>query len=72
MAGFRIDAGISTPASNTGYNRTTDWPTGGAMALNTNATTGTTAAWHPTVKWMAGFVIAELILFHLLSRFLNL
>ena len=72
MAGFRVD-GMSMPASNNGYNRTTDWPTGGAMALNTNASGGTTAqAWHPTVKWMAGFVIVELILFHLLSRFLNL
>lgn len=79
MAGFRTDIGAysgataSMPPANSGYNRTTDWPVGGAMAMSTNASTGTTATqWHPTVKWMAGFVIAELIAFHLLSRFLNI
>lgn len=29
-------------------------------------------AWHPTVAWMLGFVAVELLVFHMLSRFLNI
>lgn len=69
MASFR-----GMPPANVGYNRSTDWPTaGGAMALNTNSTaTGNPTTWHPTIQWIIGFVIAELVAFHLLSQFLHL
>jgi hypothetical protein len=77
--GFRVSA----PAQNTGYNRTTDWPSGGgtpgggkAMAAKGgffSQTIGTgTGQWHPTILWMMGFVVVELIAFHMLSKFLNL
>jgi hypothetical protein len=82
--GFRVSA----PAPDSGYNRTTDWPTAGtntaakarkggfATMLGLKSTiappAGGAAAWHPTVAWMLGFVVVELALFHLLSRYLNI
>jgi hypothetical protein len=76
--GFRVNA----PASDTGYNRTSDWPAAGGagkgmgMGLKStlSSTIGTNSAsqWHPTVAWMLGFVVVEMIAFHFLSRFLNL
>ena len=79
--GFRVSA----PAPDLGYNRTTDWPTGngagpgkgGLMAsmkstISPNGATTGASAWHPTVLWMLGFVAAELVAFHLLSRSLNI
>lgn len=76
--GFRV----TQPAPNTGYNRTTDWPTtggagaGAGMGLKSTLSSGISApggqTWHPTVAWMMGFVVVEMIVFHLLSRFLNI
>lgn len=88
--GFRTSA----PAPNSGYNRTTDWPTRGGVAASAQAsangvsarggvaamfsvktptaTPGSPGAWHPTVAWMFGFVVVELVLFGMLSRYLNL
>lgn len=74
--GFRV----LSPAPNTGYNRTTDWPTkggsGGTVGFGSTLSSTITAPggsqWHPTVAWMLGFVVAELIIFHLLSGFLNI
>lgn len=31
-----------------------------------------TSTWHPTIAWMLGFILVELVAFHALSRFLNL
>ncbi|HJP74921.1 MAG TPA: hypothetical protein VJ914_11665 [Pseudonocardiaceae bacterium] len=39
--------------------------------INTD-TSGNTGGWHPTVLWMLGFVVGEMIAFHLLSRVLNI
>jgi hypothetical protein len=81
--GFRVGA----PAPNLGYNRTTDWPVAGGqggkttnagggltgmLSLKSQATPGSPGNWHPTVLWMLGFVIAELVLFGYLSRHLKL
>ena len=77
--GFRT----AQPAPNTGYNRTTDWPTtGGARTANGGpgmsflkssvAAPSGSNTWHPTVAWLMGFVVVELVAFRLLSRFLNL
>lgn len=75
--GFRAEA----PASNLGYNRVGDWPTskgaGPAMPMSPQASPGQTGGmsigdWHPTVMWMLGFVIVELVAFHLLSSILNI
>lgn len=33
---------------------------------------GSSSTWHPTIAWMLGFVIAELVLYHILSHFLNI
>lgn len=73
---------VSAPAPNEGYNRTTDWPvaggaggkaTGMGLSSTLSSTIGTSnTQWHPTVAWMLGFVVAEMIAFHALSRFLNL
>lgn len=45
-----------------------------AMANLTSPTAapGMAGQFHPTVAWMLGFVVVELIAFQLLSRFLNL
>jgi hypothetical protein len=76
--GFRVSA----PASDTGYNRSTDWPVAGGAGkgvgmgikstLSSSIGTNTATQWHPTVAWMLGFVVAEMIAFHFLSRFLNI
>lgn len=81
--GFRVSA----PASNTGYNRSTDWPVaggvaaqidgvsagfGGGIRLKNSTIGGGMGQWHPTVAYMLGFVVAELVLFHLLSHTLNI
>lgn len=71
--GFRV----STPAPNAGYNRTTDWPAKGGAGMPpgmglTSQIVPSASDWHPTVLWMLGFVVAEMIAFHLLSGFLNL
>lgn len=77
--GFRVSA----PAQNTGYNRSTDWPAAGGspggkgMAKSSGFLSAPIVGtgdgqWHPTVVWMMGFVVVELIAFHLLSKFLNL
>lgn len=75
--GFRANA----PASNLGYFRATDWPVNGgsgnpvrsgpttAPGMNGAATSG---AWHPTIVWLLGFIVAELVVFHALSKFLRL
>lgn len=48
---------------------------GGVSAManlgTVNPGTGT-GTWHPTIAWMLGFVVVELIAFQLLSRYLNL
>lgn len=75
--GFRVTA----PASNLGYNRVGDWPaTGGsgpAMQQSPSVSLGqfggqSASQWHPTVVWMLGFIVVELIAFHALSRVLNI
>lgn len=75
--GFRATA----PAQNLGYYRASDWPTvgGSGPAMQASPTVspgmngaGNTSSWHPTVAWMMGFVVAELIVFHLLSHVLNI
>lgn len=74
--GFR-----TAPAQNLGYYRASDWPTTGgsgpAMPTSPTVSPGQTGAsmasgWHPTVLWMLGFVVAELVVFHTLGRFLNI
>lgn len=82
--GFRV----SSPDPTAGYNRATDWPTSGGAGQSSgygagmgfsqlanqtiNTDPGTTIGWHPTVLWMLGFVVAEMVAFHLLSRVLNI
>lgn len=76
--GFRVSA----PAPDTGYNRTTDWPSSGGGAPSTgggplsgffsSTVSPTAGTWHPTIKWLLGFVLAELIVFHLLARHLKI
>lgn len=80
--GFRVAA----PAPNQGYNRTTDWPqsaaaggsstsAGGGLAAMfglKNQVPGSPGSWHPTVLWMFGLVIAEMVAFAVLSRHLKL
>ncbi len=77
--GFRVNA----PAPQTGYNRSTDWPVGGGSQkggqmgsnktfFSTTIGTNTDKQWHPTIAWMLGFVVVELIAFHMLSRFMNI
>jgi hypothetical protein len=76
--GFRASA----PAQNLGSYRAGGWPTiGGSgppmqsqttVAPGQNGGTGTASTWHPTIVWMLGFVAAELVGFHLLSRVLNI
>lgn len=75
--GFRVGA----PAPNTGYNRSTDWPSaGGAAAAGGKPVSGLlgqtiggqNAQWHPTVKYMLVLIVAELVVFHMLSRFLSM
>lgn len=78
MAAFRAGA----PAANLGYFRSTDWPTSGGSgpAMPSTITTapgqnggpGALSSWHPTVLWMLGFVVAELVAFHLLGRVLKI
>lgn len=83
--GFRVSD--SAPAGNTGYSRVGDWPTagggpgattnnskpaGGFMSGLSSTISPGTSQWHPTVAWMLGFVLVELIAFHLLSRFMNI
>lgn len=71
----------SAPAANLGYFRGSDWPTSGgsgpAMATTTTTSPGQNGGpalggWHPTVLWMLGFVVAELVAFHVLSRVLKI
>jgi hypothetical protein len=81
--GFRTSA----PAPNLGYNRTTDWPSGGSagggtsgsggglsgmLGLKNTAVPGGPGNFHPTIAWMFGFVIVEMIAFGLLARHLKL
>lgn len=82
--GFRI----ATPDPTAGYNRATDWPTSGGAGSSSgygagmgfsqfanqtiNTDQSTAGGWHPTVLWMLGFVVAEMVAFHLLSRVLNI
>lgn len=82
--GFRVSA----PAPQAGYNRVTDWPTAGGVPANTSKGGGlmgglkglfsapiespASGTWHPTVLWMFGFIVVEMVAFHALSRFLNL
>lgn len=33
---------------------------------------GQSSTWHPTVAWLLGFTVAEMILFHILSFYLNI
>lgn len=78
--GFRVSD--SAPAGNTGYSRVGDWPTpdggsaakpaGGLMSGFSSTITPGTSQWHPTVAWMLGFVLVEMLAFHLLSRFMNI
>ncbi len=83
--GFRVSG--SAPAGDSGYNRIGDWPTaGGTPGMSTNQAkpaggfmsglsstiTPGQSQWHPTVAWMLGFVVAEMIAFHLLSRYMNI
>lgn len=80
--GFRA----STPAGNTGYNRTSDWPVAGGVGVRVDGLTAgigggvnlkgsvggpSTSQWHPTVAFMLGFVVVEIVLFGMLSRALN-
>ena len=70
MAGFRASA----PAQNMGYNRVGDWPTNngsGPMPVNSSGSSAL-GQWHPTVVWMLGFVVVELVVFHALSRVMNI
>ncbi len=76
------------PAPNTGYNRLSDWPTAGGVAagasvngqppgglvnyLKGEAAPGSPGQWHPTIAWMLGFVVVEMVLFGFLSRQLHL
>lgn len=71
----------TAPAQNLGYFRATDWPSvegaGPVLAGGPTPPPGQNGGaslsdWHPTVKWMLGFVVAELVAFHLLSRFLKI
>lgn len=76
--GFRVNA----PAPQGGYNRSTDWPVGGSQGggqmgsnktfFSTTIGTDNNKQWHPTIAWMLGFVVIELIVFHFLSRFMNI
>jgi hypothetical protein len=76
--GFRASA----PAQNLGYFRASGWPTGGgsgpAMQAAPTASPGqnggitSAGSWHPTVLWMVGFVIVEMVAFHALSRVLKI
>lgn len=81
--GFRASA----PAGNTGYNRNSDWPVaggagvkvdgltvgvGGGVNLKSSVINPGTSEWHPTVAWMLGFVVVELVAYHILCRYLNL
>jgi hypothetical protein len=73
----------SAPAANLGYYRASEWPTSGgsgpamqsnptvAPGMNGGPTVGNTA-WHPTIAWLLGFVVVELVAFHALSRVLNI
>lgn len=75
--GFR-----TAPAGQLGYFRASDWPTekGAGPAMQSDPTvspginggSSLVSGWHPTVLWMLGFVVTELIVFHLLSRFMNI
>lgn len=78
----------SAPAQNLGYNRrVSDWPVaagvaarvdgltagiGGGVNLGSTMSAPGSTQWHPTVAWMLGFVVVELVAFHMLSRFLNI
>jgi hypothetical protein len=77
--GFRAAA----PAPDMGYNRTTDWPSagapgaspapaGGSMFGLKNKVPGAPGAWHPTVLWLVGLVLVEMLAFHTLNRHLKL
>ena len=44
----------------------------GMVGLSSTAAPGRTGTWHPTIAWMLGFVIVEMIAFQMLSKFLNL
>lgn len=82
--GFRV----ATPDPTTGYNRATDWPTAGgagtasgygASTMGFGSITNSTidvdtsaGGWHPTVLWMLGFVVVEMIAFHILSHVMNI
>lgn len=47
---------------------------GGGVNLKTNngGTATGSGQWHPTVMYMLGFVVVELVVFHLLSRYMNI
>lgn len=78
--GFRASA----PAQNLGSYRNTSWPTAGgsgpamqsqptvAPGQNGGGGAASLSAWHPTTLWMAGFVVVELAIFHVLSRTLKI
>jgi len=75
--GFRAQA----PAQNLGYNRVGDWPAskgaGPMPKMSPSVSPGQTGGmsmgdWHPTVMWMVGFVLLELVAFHFLSGLLNI
>jgi hypothetical protein len=72
MPGFRASA----PAQDTGYYRTSDWQStnGSGPQVSTpvnnsflNSTVQPTGTWHPTVVWLIGFVVVELVAYHVLS-----
>lgn len=33
---------------------------------------GNRGTWHPTVAWMLGFTVAEMVLYNILSHYLNI
>lgn len=33
---------------------------------------GSSSTWHPTVAWMLGFTVAEILLYNILSHYLNI
>lgn len=40
--------------------------------LSSQVAPGAAGTFHPTIAWMLGFVVVEMVVFQLLSRFLNL
>lgn len=33
---------------------------------------GNSSTWHPTVAWLLGFTVVEMIAYHILSHYLNI